>query len=110
MDTKTAADAFSALGQPTRIEVLRRLVKAGDTGMLAGDIANALRVRQNTMSANLAVLARSGLVTSRREGRTIRYFADMEVMRDLLAFLMEDCCGGEPDKCQPVIRQLTCAC
>ncbi len=62
------------------------------------------------MSANLSVLARSGLVRNQRQGRSIRYFADMDGMRGLLGFLMEDCCGGRPERCQPVIDELACAC
>jgi len=78
--------------------------------MSAGGISDALGVRQNTMSANLSILARSGLIRSAREGRSIRYFADMDGMRGLLAFLMEDCCGGNPDLCRPVINELACDC
>lgn len=77
--------------------------------MSAGDISNALDVRQNTMSANLSVLARSGLVRNERQGRSIRYFANMDGMRALLAFLMEDCCGGCPELCQPVLDEIVCA-
>jgi DNA-binding transcriptional ArsR family regulator len=110
MDKNTALDAFAALSQPTRLDVFRLLIKAGETGMAAGDIGDTLGVRQNTMSANLGVLARAGLIRSAREGRSIRYFADMNGMRGLLAFLMEDCCGGHPELCQPVIDQLACAC
>ncbi|GLQ06420.1 ArsR/SmtB family transcription factor [Sneathiella chinensis] len=108
MDTLEAVSAFSALSQPTRLDVFRLLVKAGGTGMLAGDIGEALNVRQNTMSANLSVLLNAGLVRNERQGRTIRYFADMEGMRGLLAFLMEDCCGGQADMCKPVIDQIAC--
>lgn len=110
MDKNHALDAFSALSQPTRLDVFRLLVKAGETGMLAGDIGDALGVRQNTMSANLSILLQSGLVRNKRQGRSIRYFADMDGMRGLLAFLMEDCCGGRPDLCQPVIDEIACSC
>lgn len=110
MDNKFALDAFAALSQPTRLDVFRLLIKAGETGISAGHIGETMGVRQNTMSANLSILARSGLVRSEREGRSIRYFADMEGMRGLLAFLMEDCCGGRPELCQPVIDELACAC
>ncbi|MCX7567685.1 helix-turn-helix domain-containing protein [Sulfitobacter sp. F26169L] len=110
MDSKTALDAFAALSQPTRLDVFRLLIKAGEVGMSAGDISDTLGVRQNTMSANLSILARSGLIRSAREGRSIRYFADMQGMRGLLSFLMEDCCGGNPELCQPVINELACAC
>ncbi|WP_322866695.1 ArsR/SmtB family transcription factor [Aquicoccus sp. G2-2] len=110
MDKHHALDAFAALGQSTRLDVFRLLIKAGETGMLAGEISGAFGVRQNTMSANLAILARSGLIRNERKGRSIRYFADMDGMRGLLAFLMEDCCGGNPELCQPVINELACAC
>jgi ArsR family transcriptional regulator len=110
MDIINALDAFAALSQATRLDVFRLLVKAGDIGMSAGSISATLDVRQNTMSANLSVLTRSGLIRSEREGRSIRYFADMAGMRGLLAFLLEDCCGGRPDLCQPVINEIACAC
>lgn len=110
MDISNALDAFAALSQPTRLDVFRLLVKAGETGMLAGDISETLNVRQNTMSANLSILAQSGLIRNEREGRNIRYFADMDGVRGLLAFLLEDCCGGRPDLCQPIIQEIACAC
>ena len=110
MDKNSALAALSALGQDVRLDVFRLLVKAGGEGMLAGEIGQALDVRQNTLSANLAILLNAGLVRNRREGRAIRYFADMEGKRDLLAFLMEDCCGGRPELCQTVIREIACAC
>ncbi|MCI2395595.1 metalloregulator ArsR/SmtB family transcription factor [Aliiroseovarius sediminis] len=109
MDKYHALAAFGALGQPTRLDVFRLLIRAGEAGMSAGHIGDTLGVRQNTMSANLGILARAGLIRSVREGRSIRYFADMEGMRDLLAFLMEDCCGGCPDLCQPVIDEIACS-
>lgn len=110
MDNETALDAFAALSQSTRLSVFRLLISAGDAGLLAGQIGDALGVRQNTMSANLAILARAGMIRSVREGRGVRYFADMEGLRGLLAFLMEDCCGGRPELCQPVINEIACAC
>ena len=108
MDKNAALIAFAALGQSTRLDVFRLLVKAGGEGMLAGEISDALDVRQNTMSANLSILAQSGLIRSERQGRSIRYYADMDGMSELLAFLMEDCCGGQPELCQPVINEIVC--
>ncbi|WP_380058640.1 ArsR/SmtB family transcription factor [Falsihalocynthiibacter sp. SS001] len=108
MDKLNALEAFAALSQATRLDVFRLLMKAGERGMLAGEISNTLEVRQNTMSTNLAILARSGLIRSEREGRSVRYFADMEGMRGLLAFLMEDCCDGRPELCRPIINELAC--
>ncbi|OWU84487.1 ArsR family transcriptional regulator [Oceanicola sp. 22II-s10i] len=110
MDKTKTLSALAALGQETRLDVFRLLVRAGADGMAAGDLSTALGVRQNTMSANLSVLLNAGLVTNRRQGRSIRYFADMDRMKGLLAFLLEDCCGGRPELCQPVLDELACAC
>lgn len=109
MDKSDALAAFAALGQPTRLDVFRLLVRAGSGGLTAGAIALALDVRQNTLSANLALLVQAGLIRNAREGRSIRYFADLEGMRGLLSYLMEDCCGGRPDLCRPVLDELACA-
>jgi DNA-binding transcriptional ArsR family regulator len=110
MDMTQSLFAFSALSQQTRLEVLRLLIGAGEAGMQAGEIGEALGVRQNTMSTNLAILVRAGLIRNEREGRAIRYFADLDGVRGLLSFLMEDCCGGKPELCAPVLDQISCKC
>lgn len=110
MDRKAALAALAALGQETRLDVFRLLVQAGDPGVPAGEIASQLDTVQNTMSAHLKVLGHAGLVRAERDGRTIRYAADMAGFRDLLAFLMEDCCNGRREVCRPVIDAVTCNC
>lgn len=102
--------ALAALGQETRLDIFRLLVKAGDGGLAAGEIGERLGVLQNTLSAHLKILAQAGLVTQEREGRVIRYRVGFMAMRDLLAFLMEDCCNGNPELCSPVIEAVTCGC
>ena len=94
MDISAALDAFDALSQRTRLETLRLLVSAGETGLPAGDIAKAMGVPHNTMSAHLAVLYAAGLASSEREGRVIRYRARYDALRGLIEFLMRDCCQG----------------
>lgn len=108
MDKKKAAAAFAALSQPTRLDVFRLLIKAGEEGMLAGEISDNLKIRQNTMSAHLSILVQAGLLRNRREGRTIRYWPDLKGLRGLLSFLMQDCCGGNPDLCKPILDELAC--
>mgnify|MGYP001125756275 CR=1 FL=1 len=110
MDNKSALSAFAALGQETRLDVFRLLVRAGPEGVPAGEIATRLGVVQNTTSAHLKVLAHAGLIRPERDGRIVRYVADMTGFRDLLAFLMEDCCNGKPELCRPVINAVTCDC
>lgn len=108
MDESSALAAFAALSQPTRLQVFRLLVRAGPEGLAAGEVGERLGVRQNTMSANLAVLLGAGLVRNQRQGRSVCYYADMEGLRGLLAFLMEDCCGGRQELCRPVIDAVAC--
>jgi DNA-binding transcriptional ArsR family regulator len=102
METTTAVSALSALAHPGRLEVFRLLVRAGPTGLAAGEIARATASLANTLSANLNILAAAGLVAARRDGRSIIYTAGYERMRELLAFLMEDCCAGNAEICAPL--------
>jgi DNA-binding transcriptional ArsR family regulator len=102
MEPQSAVSALSALAHPGRLEIFRLLVRAGPDGMAAGDIARATGALANTLSTNLNVLSGPGLVSSRRDGRSIIYAAGYDRMRDLLAFLMEDCCGGNAEICAPL--------
>lgn len=104
MESKVAAAMLSALGHEGRLAIFRLLVKAGADGVAAGEIARTLDVLPNTLSANLNVLSHAGLLTSRREGRSILYAADYEAMSGMLGFLMEDCCGGAPEICAPLAQ------
>lgn len=108
MDPKQALDALSALSQETRLETFRLLVRHAPDGLPAGEIAARLGVVQNTMSAHLAILARSGLISSRRKGRVIEYAADFAAIRALLVFLMQDCCRGAPEICAPLLDVVGC--
>lgn len=110
MEKNDTLDALSALAHEIRLDVFRLLVRAGPSGMAAGEIAAGLQVRPNTLSNNLAILTAAALVRSEREGRSIRYFARMDSMRGMLAFLMEDCCGGQPGLCRPLLDQIACDC
>ncbi len=110
MEDTRALAAFAALSQATRLEVFRLLIRVGPTGMAAGEIGETLGVRQNTLSANLSILLNAGLVRNERQGRSIRYYADMDGLRGLLGFLLSDCCGGRAEMCQPLIDEIACAC
>jgi ArsR family transcriptional regulator len=107
MESDDAILALAALAQPTRLEVFRLLVKHEPEGLAAGDVARALAVPQNTMSAHLSILSRAGLVTAQRFGRSIVYRADLERLQSVMLYMLEDCCGGRPEICAPVIKSLT---
>ncbi|GAB4226547.1 MAG: helix-turn-helix transcriptional regulator [Methyloligellaceae bacterium] len=106
MDNESAIRAFGALAQETRLAVFRLLVRAGAQGMAAGSIARTLDIPHNTLSSHLALLAGAGLVSSRREGRSIIYRIDFTGTRALLSYLMEDCCQGRPEVCAPVLESV----
>lgn len=106
MERTGATRAFSALGQETRLEILRALVRKGPGGIAAGSLADALGAPAPTVSFHLKELAAAGLILARREGRSIRYAADYGGLRALVDFLLTDCCQGDPRLCGPyVIRE-----
>lgn len=110
MENESAIPALGALAQSTRLDTFRLLVRHEPDGLAAGDIARALDVPQNTMSAHLATLARAGLVTSQRHSRSIVYRADLDTLKALTLFLVKDCCGGRAELCEPLIAELTPCC
>lgn len=103
MEINDACQAFSALAQPSRLEVLKLLVTAGPAGIAAGKIAEALNAPAPTMSFHLKELERSGLILSRKEGRSVIYAADYGGVRDLVDFLLADCCQGDTRLCGPYV-------
>src|SRR5271155_1396131 len=102
MENADAVAALAALAQDSRLDVFRLLVQAGPEGMPAGQVANALDLPPNTLTFHFDRLRTAGLVTVRREGRSMIYAARFETMNALLGYLSENCCGGVPEKCKPV--------
>ncbi|MBT1159989.1 helix-turn-helix transcriptional regulator [Aminobacter anthyllidis] len=103
MDERQALIAFGAMSQETRLKIVRLLVKAGPEGMAAGIIAETAGVSASNVSFHLKELERGGLVTARRDARSIVYSADYQALSGLIRFLMEDCCAGNPAICQPAL-------
>jgi DNA-binding transcriptional ArsR family regulator len=111
MDEKQALAAFAALSQETRLRIVRLLVTAGPEGLPAGAIGDAMDgASSSRMSFHLSHLEQAGLVTSRREGRSILYAAAYPALSGLIDFLMRDCCGGHPDICDPAFKTLSTCC
>jgi len=101
MEKTSAVVALAALAQENRLDVFRLLVEAGPDGMPAGEISDALDLAPNTLSFHFDRLRTAGLVTVRREGRSMIYAARFETMDALLRYLTDHCCGGAPEKCLP---------
>jgi DNA-binding transcriptional ArsR family regulator len=110
MEIESAVACLSALAHEGRLRIFRMLVQEGVLGLPAGEIARRLEVLPNSLSANLNVLSHVGLIRSRRQGRSIIYTAEYDRMRDLLGFLVEDCCGGSPAICSPLADVIQAAC
>ena len=110
MESTLAIDALSALAQDTRLETFRLLVRHQPDGVAAGELARLLDVPQNTMSAHLAVLTRTGLIESERHSRSIIYRANLARFHEVMLFLLKDCCNGKPEICAPLIADLTTSC
>jgi DNA-binding transcriptional ArsR family regulator len=108
MDISNAVNALEAMAHKTRLSVFRLLVQAGPAGLTAGAIADRLGARQNTMSSHLAKLHRAGIVSSERDGRNIIYRADFDAVSNLIVYLMEDCCAGNAEVCEPVAASIQC--
>ena len=106
MDIDATLAVLSALGQSTRLETFQLLVRHHPVGLPAGEIAQQLKIPQNTMSAHLAILARAGLVAAERQSRQIIYRAELDTIRGMMLFLVKDCCGGRTELCQPLAAEL----
>ena len=110
MDVSNALESLSALAHETRLWVFRLLVQAGPGGLSAGDIADRLCVRQNTMSSHLQQLHRAGLIDSHRDGRKVIFIANYDTAQELIVFLMDDCCAANQAVCKPVAESIAQSC
>ena len=102
MESSSAIAALSSLAQASRLDVFRLLVQAGPSGLAAGAISSSLGLPASTLSFHLAHLTQSGLVSQRRESRSLIYAAAYDTMNALLAYLTENCCQGDTTDCDTV--------
>ena len=96
MEIKSAVVSLAALAQETRLSIFRLLVQTGESGLPVGQIAKALSIPNATLSFHLKELTNAGLITARQESRFIFYAANFPAMNELLGFLTENCCAGNP--------------
>jgi DNA-binding transcriptional ArsR family regulator len=105
MEKSAAVAALAALAQETRLDIFRLLVQAGTDGLPAGQIGERLHLPSATLSFHLNQLKHNGLVGCRREGRSLIYSAAYAAMNDLLTYLTENCCQGDPARCGVTINE-----
>ena len=110
MDNIETVNAFAALAQSTRLDAFRLLVVHEPDGLAAGEVARLLGVPHNTMSTHLATLQRANLITAERQSRSIIYRASLDSLREVVLFLLKDCCAGHPGLCAPLIADLVPCC
>ena len=110
MEESKTVEALQALGHQTRLRIFRRLVEAGPGGMAAGALAEVVAVPSSTLSAHLTKLEHAGLVLGRRASRQVFYAVQIEPVRQLLGYLVEDCCQGRPELCGDLASARTTQC
>jgi len=108
MEEKDVVSSLAALAQPVRLRVFRALVVAGPEGLTPGGLAEQLSVAATTLSFHLKELMHAGLVSQERDGRHLIYRAAFEHMNDLLGYLTEHCCQGQP--CETSVQSLDSSC
>ncbi|MFQ6333023.1 ArsR/SmtB family transcription factor [Methylophilus sp. 3sh_L] len=99
MNKEQALTALFAIAQSARLDIFRCLVQAGPEGLAAGVLSESLQIANSTLSFHLKALTQANLVNARQESRFIYYSANYAQMNGLLAYLTENCCGGESTCC-----------
>jgi ArsR family transcriptional regulator, arsenate/arsenite/antimonite-responsive transcriptional repressor len=108
MDKNTATTVFESLASGIRLDVYRLLVRKGPAGMVAGEIASALDLPPTNLSFHLKALTQAGLLRAEQEGRFQRYRANMALMQELIGYLTEQCCAGQPEQCLYLAKITLC--
>lgn len=108
MDTVQAAHLFTSLASGIRLDIYRLLVKAAPHGLVAGEIGMTLGLPATNLSFHLKALTHAGLLSVTQEGRYQRYRANLALMQTLIGFLTDECCGGHPEHCAPLLAQPVC--
>ena len=99
MENSSATQIFESLSSGIRLDIYRLLIKTGTDGMVAGQIATTLDLPPNNLSFHLKGMTHSGLLSVVQEGRFQRYRANIPLMLELIAYLTEECCSGQPEQC-----------
>ena len=110
MKDQAAVEMLSALAHEHRLKIFRLLVRAGPSGMPSTDIAEAVGISPTGASFHLKELDRAGLIVATRQGRYIRYAIQFDGMRQLLTYLTEDCCQGQPELCGSIFKKSKAVC
>ena len=108
MERAAALLTLESLSSGIRLDIFRLLVRQGPEGLVTGEIATALELAPSNLSFHLKALTQSGLLSVEQEGRYQRYRANMALMTDLIGYLTDECCGGNPGACLPGVAAADC--
>ncbi|WP_374289949.1 ArsR/SmtB family transcription factor [Desulfovibrio desulfuricans] len=100
METEDATRIFEALTSEDRLNIFRLLVKHAPDGLIAGEISQLVGIPKTNLSFHLKAIVHSGLASMEREGRNTRYRASIPLMLEVIAYLTDECCSGDPDYCR----------
>ena len=100
MKTNQAAPLFEILSSELRLDIFRLLVRFGTEGLVAGEISQHLDIPSTNLSFHLKAMMHSGLISMEKEGRFLRYRANIPLMLELITFLTAECCSEHPEQCQ----------
>jgi len=109
MDATAAPALFEALASAPRLQIYRLLVRAGADGLVAGELSETLDIPSSNLSFHLKTLIHAGLVGVEQEGRFKRHRANISLMLELIAYLTEECCAGQPDRCADLRAASSCS-
>lgn len=109
MEKATATSIFESLASGIRLDIYRLLVRMGPEGMVAGEIATTLDIPSTNLSFHLKAMTNSRLLSVMQEGRYQRYRANIPLMLELIAYLTEECCTGNPEQCADLRAASPCS-
>ena len=109
MNTASATPIFESLSSAVRLDIYRLLVKTGPQGLVAGEIGSALGIAPTNLSFHLKALTHNQLLGVVQEGRFLRYRANLAVVQELITFLTEECCSGQPEQCGELCSPVDCS-
>ncbi|MFS1419804.1 ArsR/SmtB family transcription factor [Vibrio splendidus] len=95
MNLEVVAKALKELGHPIRLTIYKSVVKAGYQGIAVGGLQEELGIPGSTLSHHISSLASAGLISQRREGRTLFCVAEYECLESVIDFLQDECCVNE---------------
>ena len=98
MKLDEAANILAKIGNPTRLQIVRMLVRAGDDGLAVGTIQKQLGIPGSTLTHHIAHLKSAGVIRQQRHQATLICTMQYDLLRELVDYLTEECCVDEASR------------